>query len=779
MARPRPLLSKGLSPNDQLDDTGSVAPRRPPPSNDDPSRSITACQRCRDHKLKCSRGRPICVRCRRLHADCFYPPPTDRKRSRIEHNPTQPARPAHLRTSRKLAASKTSQSVSAAQHKDRNFSLEGIQPSSRSTPISFDSSAMSIDDVEHRSSADPPQHHIMTESLADISSTPYSVHLRNDHQTSTPVGVNQDAGSSALPPRVAGLLLLEIYFSRVYNAHLLFHKPLLFQEYIEDKLPDYLLKAIFALASLFLAPSKSRTRLRSTEFSELEALSVFHNRSLPWAEASMKETMLLTVRELSLTMIQTLECLVLYWFGVGKSRNGDICLVLAHRSCFLLQYGQSGVKKNGESQSEIESELKRRCQWATWASMCIAAQPQAHLRSAWSEVANVPLPGRIRNSPNGWQVTVGQHMNADWQRICLNDCEATSSQPVVAMVMRVVGIWAKVQLFGSESSTLLPNQRFETLSDLSERLESLWDERPQSNPVAWKSPNVSESVDQLLLFDGLHHMCKMTLHSTLVPLFSGSPKDPSMDVGLVQKSAKSVLRYADLFVALLRPYYNGDYDVTSISPHLAYGAFMTGVVLLSFEMSTRNNPTTGPQISCEVHVQNGRISHVKDIVRLLGVLCSHWNVLHSAFEKLREALKAVTSSIEPELKTQTPVNSNRMDNEEQAVDTANNVEVGLISPSNSQNTTSGSFNHQEVQSVSGSAVIHWPLNQDMPEIQPPVDSSAPLMVQNQSPHDPTEAISMESESLYGSSECDWWNTIIPDMGLVQANEFGAGFSFFS
>lgn len=119
----------------------------------------------------------------------------------------------------------------------------------------------------------------------------------------------------------------------------------------------------------------------------------------------------------------------------------NLCLVLAYRSCFLLQYGQSGVKKNGESQSEIESELKRRCQWATWASMCIAAQPQAHLRSAWSEVANVPLPGRIRNSPNGWQVTVGQHMNADWRRICLNDCEATSSQPVVAMVIRVIGIW--------------------------------------------------------------------------------------------------------------------------------------------------------------------------------------------------------------------------------------------------------------------------------------------------------------------------------------------------
>jgi hypothetical protein len=56
--------------------------------------------------------------------------------------------------------------------------------------------------------------------------------------------------SCALPPRAAGLSLLEVYFDRVYNASLLFFKPVLFQEYVEGKLPDYLLKAIFALASL-------------------------------------------------------------------------------------------------------------------------------------------------------------------------------------------------------------------------------------------------------------------------------------------------------------------------------------------------------------------------------------------------------------------------------------------------------------------------------------------------------------------------------------------------
>lgn len=57
-----------------------------------------------------------------------------------------------------------------------------------------------------------------------------------------------------LPPRAIGLALLEIYFSRVYNASLLFHKRIVFQEYLGGKLPDFLVKAIFALATLCVIP---------------------------------------------------------------------------------------------------------------------------------------------------------------------------------------------------------------------------------------------------------------------------------------------------------------------------------------------------------------------------------------------------------------------------------------------------------------------------------------------------------------------------------------------
>lgn len=53
-----------------------------------------------------------------------------------------------------------------------------------------------------------------------------------------------------LPPRALGLSLLEIYFERIYNAPLLFHKESLVTMYLQGQLPDYLLRALFALASM-------------------------------------------------------------------------------------------------------------------------------------------------------------------------------------------------------------------------------------------------------------------------------------------------------------------------------------------------------------------------------------------------------------------------------------------------------------------------------------------------------------------------------------------------
>lgn len=55
-----------------------------------------------------------------------------------------------------------------------------------------------------------------------------------------------------LPPTALGLSLLELYFTRIYNASLMFHKPVLFQQYLEQKLHGVLLRALLALATLYV-----------------------------------------------------------------------------------------------------------------------------------------------------------------------------------------------------------------------------------------------------------------------------------------------------------------------------------------------------------------------------------------------------------------------------------------------------------------------------------------------------------------------------------------------
>jgi hypothetical protein len=54
--------------------------------------------------------------------------------------------------------------------------------------------------------------------------------------------------TATLSPRMA-LLLIEIYFSRHWNAELMIHKPSFTSDYLNNKVPDFVSLSIFALAS--------------------------------------------------------------------------------------------------------------------------------------------------------------------------------------------------------------------------------------------------------------------------------------------------------------------------------------------------------------------------------------------------------------------------------------------------------------------------------------------------------------------------------------------------
>lgn len=130
---------------------------------------------------------------------------------------------------------------------------------------------------------------------------------------------------------------------------------------------------------------------------------------------------------------------------------------------------------------------------------------------------------------------------------------------------------------------------------------------------------------QLLFFDGLYHLSQITLYSTLVPLFSGSQMDQTIDISLVQSSAKAVIRHAWLFGGVLKDYLRGRVDVTYLSSLLGYCAFICGTVLLSFEISREGrNPVA---FIPELREVSSTLPMVQMFVDTLDASKQYWNVL--------------------------------------------------------------------------------------------------------------------------------------------------------
>ncbi|KAJ4232350.1 hypothetical protein NW759_002737 [Fusarium solani] len=417
---------------------------------------------------------------------------------------------------------------------------------------------------------------------------------------------------------------------------------MLFQEYIEGKLPDYLLKGIFALASLFLAPQNAGdARGDMSEFSELRALSVFHVCSVPWAEDSMRDVMGLIMHEPTLHMVQALECLTLYWFGRGDAWKGDMCHALAYRSCRALAYGQRNKGRSANSPPPLHAELERRCFWSCWASMCIIAQPEPYLRSAWLETEGIPLPGRIDNTSVGWRVVLGVTMTTEWRpSVSGQSQDATRCLPFSASLVKVVGVWAKIQQFVVESKRLTVATKFGRLSDLSSLASAIYQELPrQDHPTSANTTFTDTHLFHML--DALCYMCQMALHSTVVPLFSGSSLDPGARPEEVRNSARKVLTYAQRFATLLDSYLRAPLDVSYISPLVGYGAFITGGVIIAHEMAIRNSCSSGDSFRCSATSGGAGLSTVRAILDLLGALSVYWRVLQTPRERLRAALAQI------------------------------------------------------------------------------------------------------------------------------------------
>lgn len=141
----------------------------------------------------------------------------------------------------------------------------------------------------------------------------------------------------------------------------------------------------------------------------------------------------------------------------------------------------------------------------------------------------------------------------------------------------------------------------------------------------------------ILFFNALFHLCQITLHSLIVPLFSGTSVEESICRETVRKSAERVVNHAQSFESLLAPYLYTNVDATHLPPLVGYGAFITAMVFLATEVSCRSK--TSLEVVTGIYKRSGKLSSVEAILSLLDTLQRYWKPLQHPVSKVSVSKK--------------------------------------------------------------------------------------------------------------------------------------------
>ncbi|KAH7327455.1 hypothetical protein BKA65DRAFT_406309, partial [Rhexocercosporidium sp. MPI-PUGE-AT-0058] len=559
--------------------------------------------------LKCSRDHPACSRCSRQRLSCSYPLPPDRKLiassrklSRLRETDQQLRRRGKqtVENGNRFGYGQLSTSLPHESLSDSHRSLGSlnVEPTgvARETDDESDLNARKrplpssqeeiISPVPVPLSDCAIKHDYISRGLSNTLLIIQRYTISEAHPVAHPTICNESSATTlaSLPPRAIGFSLLEIYFERMYNSSLLFHKSTLFGEYMEDKLPNFLVRSIFALSSLMAPP-------------ELSTLSSYHRNGRHWAQAASQEVLSLADQP-SLITSQTFLCLTFYWFADGQTDRARIHLTLAYHGCCNLIYNQLSKSDFAPTSAlAMEHEMKRRCLWASWATSSITSEPRSFAKCAWSEVANVPLPSTCPNSGSSLVSLVDQKMDEDWQCSTHEQtCREEDESPIWAEIMKIVGVWVKIQLLATESSSYADDRLFHQMAQLSRTLKSI----SQSDSFSrWMMPHCSaiDHMTELRIFlTSLCHACHIILHVTVVPLFSGRPFDVARTPISTRNSGDTILEHAAMVGRLLQQYLSTDPDITKLSPLVGFVAFISGSVLVISARSQKYRDCNGQSI---------------------------------------------------------------------------------------------------------------------------------------------------------------------------------------
>lgn len=182
-----------------------------------------------------------------------------------------------------------------------------------------------------------------------------------------------------------------------------------------------------------------------------------------------------------------------------------------------------------------------------------------------------------------------------------------------------------MQLLCKENTASPSSRNFESGERLSQLSTVLFEEALSLRNSDYGGHQPLEDDRLLLVHDSLYHQCQISIHSMIVPVFSGIPSDPHVDLAKCRESASLVAKHADLFQRLLEPYFRGQRHISCLPPLVGYGSFVAGIVLLTVHISYANSE--GNEFPEEADGSARRLASVEGILGLLDGLRVYWRAL--------------------------------------------------------------------------------------------------------------------------------------------------------
>ncbi|KAH7129129.1 hypothetical protein EDB81DRAFT_808764 [Dactylonectria macrodidyma] len=559
-----------------------------------------ACLRCRKQKLRCTREHPVCRRCERARGTCVYPSPPDRRRLALE------------RARDRSASASTSNVLPVAEHMPQVLE-DSAQVSSHALRL--------VDNaINHAGSADAtPSNQLVTRPRNDGPAR--AVPLSRSPQLVHDSPANSDNWQGVSLSNEVALLLAEIYFERYYEAELLFHKQRFLRDHDAGKLPSYISLAVFAFASLFLTQVPGGLTEGEIGVSEI-ARADWSAIGQRWAEQASQGA-LMHADKPCMENVQACQTLALFWFARSETVRTNMHTGVAHRTCRLLQFGQT--KKQWPTNSTIDQQLRLGCFWACWLTQC-ASQENAQFRTTcWADVAGCPLP--LDNADDS---ALGFTHCLDKEGTILEIGNASSGLKLGFNASLVVtqGLWWEVQQFvqSLQQGGCGPSQWASKILLLDQKLESLYDRMDPSLRYDLSSPgtgNTPRHLGRQCSLNYLYHLCVAYLHSSFVPVLSCSMQTPKISRSVLRLAAEQALKHSTIMTNISQHFVAQRTAVSKLWPIVGYGAYVCAAIQLRYFLALRI-------LTVE------RLERAKVHLKLVGELSDYWKTLKPLHANMKQ-----------------------------------------------------------------------------------------------------------------------------------------------